>query len=148
MALAEEKDINPEVLKVKRGATMIIVKTSGKTIENVVRHAKHALNCQPRLKRGDIILISQTKDSLPPYRKPIQYLMEFERCYYDHKKESNEIWGKFWPYIIEGRNCRQLKKSFEISAIQVTEKDYGRGGPIVYVEEADVRKIKELGLLE
>jgi len=127
---------------------MIIVKTSGDTIGNVVRHAKHALTCQPRLRRGDIILISQTKDSLPPYTKPIQYIMEYERCYYDREKESQKIWGKFWPYIIEGRNCRQLKKSFEISDVQVTAKDYGRGGPIVYVEDADIRVLKEMGLLE
>lgn len=128
---------------------MLIIRTSGKTIENVVRHAKHALKKQPqRLSRGDIILISQTKDSLPPYIKPIQYLMEFERCYDDQEKESRQIWGKSWPYIIEGRNCRQLKKSFEISEVQVTAKDYGRGGPIVYVEEADIRALKEKGLLD
>ena len=127
---------------------MIIIKTSGKTIGNVVRHAKHALNGQPRLRRGDIILISQTKDSLPPNTKPIQYLMEYERCYYDKEKESQQIWGTFWPYIIEGRNCRPLKKSFEMSEVQVTAKDYGRGGPIVYVEDADIRVLKEMGLLE
>lgn len=127
---------------------MIIIKTSGKTIENVVLYAKHALNGKPHLRRGDIILISQTKDSLPPYTKPIQYLMEFECCYYDHKKESKEIWGKFWPYIIEGRNCRRLKKPFDISDVQVTSKDYGRGGPIVYVEDGDIHRIKEMGLLE
>jgi 5-methylcytosine-specific restriction enzyme A len=126
---------------------MIVIKTSGKTIENVVRHAKHALSCQPRLRRGDIILISQTKDSLPPYTKPIQYVMEFERCYYDREEESRQIWGEFWSYILECRNCRQLNKPFEISDVQVTEKDYGRGGPIVYVEEADIRALKEKGLL-
>ena len=74
--------------------------------------------------------------------------MEYERFYYDLEKESMQIWGQLWPYIIEGRNCRKLTKAFEMSEIQVTKKDYGRGGPIVYVEEADMLVLKEKGLLE
>ena len=74
--------------------------------------------------------------------------MEYERCYFDREKESMRIWGKFWPYIVEGRHCRQLKKSFEISEVQVSAKDYGRGGAIVYVDDADIQAIKEMNLLE
>ena len=127
---------------------MVIVKTSGKTIGKVVHHAKHALNGHLRLRRGDMILISQTKDSLPAFAKPIQYIMEYEYCYYDREKESKRIWGKFWRYIIKGRNCRRLRNPFDISDVQVTAKDYGRGGTIVYVEPDDIRVLNEKRLLE
>lgn len=127
---------------------MIIVRTSAETIDNVVLHMKHALNGRPKLSPGEKILIAQTKSSLPYHKEPIQYLMEFEQIYYDKEKESLKIWGKFWPYIIKGKNCKRLKTPFDINRIQTTNKNYGRGGPIVYVERKDEDIIINNGLLD
>ena len=81
-------------------------------------------------------------------KNPIQYVMEFERLYLDTGGESKEIWGIQYKYIIEGRNCRQLKIPFDIRNYQVTKKEYGPGGPFVYVETEDARAIQQHGLLE
>jgi hypothetical protein len=128
---------------------MIIVRTSGETIGKVVQHAKHALNGRPRLSPGEFILIAQTKNSLPHRVKPIQYCMEFESCIYDRDRESQKIWGKFWPYLILGKNCRPLKNPFDIcEVIKNSCKDYGRGGPIVYVDQADEKYLIQNGYLD
>lgn len=127
---------------------IMIVRTSEKTIGQVVHHAKHALNSRPRLRRGDLILISQTKCSLSAFTKPIQYVMEYEYCYYDLDNESQRIWGKTWRYIIKGCNCRPMNNPFDISDVQITDKDYGRGGTIVYVEPDDIQVLKKKRLLD
>jgi len=126
---------------------MLIIKTSSETMTQVVRQQKHALPRQPRLSPGEIILISEKRKTLAPGKKPIQYLMEFVRCYEDIEKESIKIWGRYWPYIIEGKNCRQLRLPFDICEHQVTKKDYGRGGTIVYVTKEDSKILEDKGLL-
>jgi hypothetical protein len=117
---------------------VVILKTTRDTLDAVVKHAKHAQHTSLNLPRGDIILISQTEDTLQPGHLPIQYRMQFERCYPDRDHESVRIWGKYWPYIVEGSNCRQLRRPFKMNDIRVTNKDYGRGGVRVYVDQQDV----------
>lgn len=127
---------------------MVILRTSKETIGNVVHHMKHALDSRLKLEQGDLILISQTKSSLDQYAKPIQYVMEYVRCYRDRNNESEKIWGKSWKVIVEGRNCKRLKRPFDIADYQVTSKNYGQGGPRVYVDDADALAIKQKGLLD
>ena len=128
---------------------MIIIRTSEETIGKVVRHSKHSLKMCPRqLSKDDIILIAQTKHSLHFAKEPIQYLMEFDSCYYDKERESLQLFGRYWPYIIKGRNCRPLKTPFDISKVKTASKNYGQGGPIVYVEHEDEALLKDRGLLE
>lgn len=130
---------------------MIILRTNPENISEVVRHAKHALNKKPTLNQGELILISQiSENTIFGYREcknPIQYVMEFERIYLDTSGESIKIWGKPYKYIVEGRNCRPLRP-FDIRKYQVTKKEYGPGGPFVYVEPEDVRVLQQHGLLE
>jgi len=59
---------------------MILLKTSGRTIgPRVVEHEKHALRTRPNIARGELILISQTEDSLRPGQLPVQYSSESTR---------------------------------------------------------------------
>ena len=127
---------------------MIIFRTSPDTIDKVVSHCKHALNTRPNITPGETILISQTVSKTKDGKPPIRYKMEFVRIYNDTDGESRRIWGKKWRYLIEGKNCRPLKKPFNISQYQVSDENYGPGGPVKYVADVDAKILKENGLLE
>lgn len=104
---------------------MLLIKTSIATLEAVLREAKHALHLRPQgLEFGDIILIAQTKDSLRRKQKAIRWIMNYVQIYKDVNDESDKIWGKHWPYIIEGDNVRSVEP-FNIEDIQITNKHYG-----------------------
>jgi len=132
----------------KQMMQMILIKTHKSNLSKVVEHCKHALNVQPNLKQGDLILIAQTKRDLLPGEKPIKYIMEFSRIYRDIYNESFKIWGKKWKYIIEGINCRALKNPFDISLIQISDHNYKSGGPFTYVRKEDVDFLFKKGYLE
>jgi hypothetical protein len=127
---------------------MIIFRTSPETIREVVRLSKHALASQPRLKPGELILISQTVADSRDGKPPIRYVMEFVRIYPDSKGESKKIWGKQWPYIVEGKNCYPLKYPFSMRQYQISNKNYAQGGPYVYVAPADEQVLRQRNLLE
>ena len=127
---------------------MILLKTSGKTIGKVVEEQKHALRVAPRVSRGELILISQTEDSLRPRELPVQYVMTFVRCYPDRSGESLRLWGKRWPYIIQGENCRRLKRPFRMSEMAVSGKTYGRGFTLWSVDPEDEAYLEKHGYLE
>ena len=129
---------------------MVIFRTSKETLSKVVANCKHALEVRPaKLNFGDIILIAQTIDSLDCGKKPISYRMEFVNCYEDREGLSERIWGRRWKYIIEGKNCCELNKPFDIRKIpHLNTKKYERGGPIVYVDPDDIKKLEDLGYLE
>jgi hypothetical protein len=127
---------------------MILLKTSGRTIDKVVEHAKHALHRPLYLARGELILISQTEDSLRHADLPIRCSMEYVRCYEDKDGESLRIWGKRWNYIVEGANCRRLRKPFRMSEVQVSDKNYGRGFVVFNIDSADERHLQNNGYLE
>lgn len=104
---------------------MFILKTKKETLSAVLKHQKHASDTELKNAiNGDIILISQTKDSLSDDEKSIKYSMKFKRCYKDSNNESNKIWGKHWKYIIEGYNVKPLSIPFNIEDIQVSNKNY------------------------
>lgn len=128
---------------------MIILKTSPDNIEKVVELSKHALHSRPNLlKEDDLILISQTITKTKDGGPPIRYVMKFSRIYPDLKGESKKIWGQEWRFIVEGKDCRRLKQPFDIMTLKISARDYGRGGPYVYVAPEDEQIIKEKGLLE
>jgi len=127
---------------------MVIFRTSPDPIDNVVKHNKHALNSRPSLTPGETILISQTVSKTNDGKPPIRYAMEYVNMYRDEKGESKSIWGKQWTYILQGKNCRPLKKPFNISHYQVSSENYGPGGPVKYVADIDKKKLQQEGLLE
>jgi hypothetical protein len=125
---------------------MTIFRTSRKTIQTVVQHSKHALKGCPELTQGDLILVSELVTECFD-DMPIKYVMEYVRCYKDDTGESETLWGKQWKYMIEGKNCRPLRSPFNINRLQVSDKNYGQGGPWVHVDPADEKVLRERGLL-
>jgi hypothetical protein len=127
---------------------MILLKTSGRTIDKVLEHAKHALARPPSILRGELILISQTENSLRPGELPVRYSMEFVRCYEDNTGETLRIWGKRWNYIVEGTNLYRLRKPFRMSAVQVSGKNYGQGFVLFRIDPQDEHYLQKNGYLE
>lgn len=129
---------------------IVILRTSKETIGEVVRQSKYAL-CgaldEGKLRPGDTILIAQTV-ATSGGQAPIRYRMEYVRCYADRTGESKRIWGKQWPFMVEGANARPLKKPFDIRRLQVTTKNYAQGGTVVYVEPEDVEVLEKEGYLD
>lgn len=130
------------------GNIMLLLKTSKDTLPKVVETSKHALMAHPDVSPGELVLIAQTKDDLSPGEKPIRYRMEIVRVYEDRDGESERIWGRHWTYIVEGRNCVQLKNPFDISETQVTGKNYVTGGTFFYIEKADAEALMNEGYLD
>lgn len=103
---------------------MLLFKNSSKTMEGVLKNAKHATNGKPHdVKPGDIILIAQTKSTLLPGQKPIRWIMDFVSCEEDEDNLSDKIWGKHWRYIISGENVRAVEP-FDLNEIKITSKNY------------------------
>jgi len=73
--------------------------------------------------------------------------MSFVRSYRDAQGESDKIWGHHWPFIIEGTDLKELERPFNIKAVQKSSKNYGQGGPVVYVDPLDQRAIESGGYL-
>lgn len=122
--------------------TTVIFKTHADTLPGVV---KHALQSLPQLAHGDTILLAQTLQSLPHGLKQIRYRMTYARAYLDRGNESDQIWGRHWRYLIEGVELKALRRPFNIADLQVSTKNYGRGGPIVYVDEHDEEVLRKGG---
>ena len=127
---------------------MIILRTHPEHIPKVVERSMHALARSPTISAGVLILISlavaKTTDGLPP----IRYVMEFVKIRPDRTGDtSREIWGKKWPYILYGKDCRLLAEPFDIRDYQVSDHNYGQGGPFVYVDPRDEAVISQRGLL-
>ena len=103
--------------------TLLLLKTSGQTIDQVVKNAKHATNTQPNATVGDLILIAQTKTTLKPGQKSIRYVMTYKGSRLDTGSESVKIWGKKWKYMIDGYDVIQIP-GFNIKDVQATKKNY------------------------
>jgi 5-methylcytosine-specific restriction protein A len=103
---------------------MLLIKTSAGTLRNVLLNAKHAVNGRPsNVREGDIILVSQTKGTLARGQKPIRWIMDYVRAYKDSSGESDKLWGRHWPYIVEARNVRSVEP-FDLDDIRTTNKKY------------------------
>lgn len=139
--------ISDQTRRTTRAPRIAIFRTDPVHLAAVVRHSKHALERRPQLRTGDIILLSQLGNTLVAGAKPIQFAMSFVRCYPDAMGESLKIWGKRWRYIVEGSRCYRLREAFDIRDVSVTNKEYGAGGPIVYVDPRDAAEILRRGLL-
>ena len=127
---------------------MIILRTHPEHIPKVVELSMHALARAPAISPGDLILISlaisRTHDGLPP----IRYVMEFTKIRADRTGDvSREIWGKKWPYILYGNNCRELFHPFDIRDYKQSGQNYGQGGPFVYVHPLDEVVLRQRGLV-
>jgi hypothetical protein len=102
---------------------MLLLKTSGKTIGEVVKRAKHATHTKPNAQQGDLVLIAQTKSTLKPGQKSIRYIMTYKGYRLDTRNESQRIWSRKWKYMIDGNDVIEIP-GFDIKDIQVSDKNY------------------------
>jgi 5-methylcytosine-specific restriction protein A len=120
---------------------MLLFKNSAKTMEGVLNNAKHATDGKPHhVKPGDIILISQTKNTLLYGQKPIRWVMNYLSCEEDVDNLSDKIWGKHWRYIINGENVRSVEP-FDINEIKITSKNYDAVQTYSVVEPEDEEEV-------
>jgi hypothetical protein len=73
--------------------------------------------------------------------------MRYRRMYEDSEGESRRRWNKQWRYIVEGDQCRKLETPFSLSKVQISSKNYGQGGTIVYLAQQDVAELTKRSLL-
>lgn len=112
-------------------------------MEGVLKNVMHATHSKPNnVKKGDIILISQTKNTLKNDEKPIRWIMDFVSCEKDTENLSKKIWGNEWKFLIRGENLRSIEP-FDIDDVQVSDKNYNPVVTHCKVEEADEGKILE-----
>lgn len=120
---------------------MLLFKNSAKTMEGVLNNAKHAADGKPHdVKLGDIILIAQTKSTLPSGQKPIRWIMNFVSCEEDINNLSDKIWGKHWRYIINGENIRPVEP-FDINEVKVTSKNYDAVQTFAVIDPEDEDRV-------
>lgn len=97
---------------------MLLFKTSAATIDNVIKHKKHALKHEPRAwEKGEVLLISKNKGDCIKNEKQIQYLMTLVSI----KKATNSEIKKYWPkaknnwsYLVICSKVIQLEKPFDL----------------------------------
>lgn len=122
---------------------MIIFRTSENTILQVVKHKKYALMGTPaRLAPGESILLSLVGS------REISFRMELVRIRLDRHNETDTIFGRHWPVILDCRDCLPLRAPFVMSDHAVSGHNYGPGGTSVYVQREDQEVIRARGLLE
>ena len=126
-----------------------IFKTSAATLPGVLVHCRHALAGKPKfLYPGDTILVAQTKAGLRSRQKQIRYRMTFRAVRRDVRCETDAIWGKHWPWIVDCADARELSRPFDISDIQVTATQYAQGGTVVYVDPLDDLELQHGGYFD
>lgn len=121
---------------------MILFKNSAATMEGVLENQMHATDNPPRrIRRGDIILIAQTKSTLKSGQKPIRWVMDFVNWERDTQNRSDQIWGRHWNYLIIGENVRSVEP-FDIGLIKNPQKNYNAVQTFAYVDPIDIAKIQ------
>jgi hypothetical protein len=93
-------------------------------------------------------LVSENRDGLKYGQKQIRYSMVFVQTHRDLTRESQRIWGKYWPWIIECKDRAELANPFNISEVQVATKEYGRGGTLVYLDTRDEQFLIKAGYFQ
>ena len=125
-----------------------IFRTSRATLPGVLKHQKHALQGEPNLARGDLVLISKTVEGLKPSEKRINHRMTYLRSYRDGENESDKIWGRHWRFIIECNGLKLLRRPFNIAEVPGIIGIYAQGGPIMYIDPHDEKVLLRGGYFE
>ena len=129
--------------------TTVIFKTSADHLPGVLRTSMYALRGEPQhLERGDLILLAKLTKDLRRGEPQIQFSMVFERVRKDTGKESDAIWGRHWPWLVDCFSLKALARPFNITDHQVTLKDYVHGGTVVYVDLQDHQLLEKRGFFD
>jgi len=100
---------------------MFLFKTSGNTINNVIKFQKHAFYNMPQnWFPGELVLVSKNKKDCSLQEKQIQYYMEIVKIREITYTESEKYWpgnkGR-WKYIVDCRNCKKIHEPFDLEDI-------------------------------
>ncbi|MFZ7131779.1 MAG: hypothetical protein ACOWWR_05420 [Eubacteriales bacterium] len=109
---------------------MYIFKTSGKTIDSVIRNQKHAFKAKPKeWDTGELVLISKNKRDCSYGEKQIQYIAKINNIRPMLPGECEKLWpgntGR-WKYLVELTDTKQIAKSFDLQDILVEDEYYKR----------------------
>jgi 5-methylcytosine-specific restriction protein A len=126
---------------------IVMFGTHADMLPGVLEHSMHALDFQPNMTQGDIILIARTMP-LPRGQLQIQHRMAYLRSRVDRDGDTDRIWGRHWTYIIEGNDLRRLRNPFNVANVQGLIGNYAQGDPIVYLPPRDQEVLRRGGYLD
>jgi hypothetical protein len=125
-------------------SNLILLKTTLEHVSGVVQSQKHALRGRiQRAQSGDIILIAEMQKKGPAI---VKFGMFFVSQYPDTANEAEKIWGRRWPFLIQGTGGQWLTNPFA-PALIIPDGPYGQGGTLVYVPTAHSRAFASEGRL-
>jgi len=125
---------------------LIILTTHPGNLSQVVAVQKHALDGQLlRASPGDLLLLAEIQQV---GTAQVRYAMRFKGQYPDTNGETERLWGRRWRHVVEGEDCRELDNPFSPEDAKVSSKNYGRGGPVIYVDPEDAKAFLQAGLLK
>lgn len=124
--------------------TFILLKTTPDHLTGVTETQKHALRGRiQRAKPGDVILVAEIQKAGPAV---VRYAMFYASQHKDESDETLTIWGRHWPYIIEGRGGQWLDRAFAPAKL-IPDGPYGQGGTLAYVPSSHAETFVREGLL-
>ncbi len=108
---------------------MLLFKTSGTTLDSVVRNQKHAFNGKPRdWHIGEIVLVSKNLADCGKSERQIQYVMALDSIRSILPGESERYWpgteGR-WRYLVLCRDTKRIGRPFNLQdALGASAKEY------------------------
>lgn len=97
---------------------MYLFKTSGATMEGVMKYQKHAFCVRPRdWYRGEIVLVSKNKVDCGPNEKQIQFIMRIHEIRRIFGGEADKYWpgtASKWRWLVEGRDGIKVPVPFDL----------------------------------
>ncbi len=125
---------------------VILLKTRPENFERVIERQRHALDGMlSKAQPGDLLLLARTQNH---GSAQVHYAMWFERQRRASAGEVEENWpGNDWDIIVEGRDCCRLERPFDPQLEKVSQKSYGQGGTIFYIEAQDAEHFRRQGFL-
>ena len=130
---------------------MFLFKTSGDTINNVVRYEKHAFPNQPKnWHSGDLALISKNASDCRKYRgkrieKQIQFIAELINIRSLIPGESDRYWpgeNNNWKYLVELGNMHKLSQFFDLRDVIRNFRRYGPPESFAKIDSIDEATIR------
>ena len=108
---------------------MFLFKTSGQTLDSVIKNQKHAFAGQPRdWQAGESVLVSKNRTDCTSREKQIQFLMVLDSIRELRPGESEQYWpgteGR-WRYLVQCRNTVRIRPFNLQDAIGVDASQYG-----------------------
>jgi antitoxin MazE len=140
----EIEDIAQRYIDEYKNPTMILFKTSGKTLGNVLKDRKHAFVNPPKhWSKGTMVLISKNKIDCEPDEKQISHIAKIKNIRKPKRGEIEKSWPgakNHWNYIVELEEVKPLAKSFNLEdALKDKARFYG---PAVSFKKIDGNHIK------